>query len=201
MNDVDAVNIGNLVEIGAGFPLRGSVDALPVGEVRIIQMRNVNAENGVDWDSAAKITLPTKREPVWLRSGDIIFAARGTKNYAVALLNVPGRAVCSPHFFVLRSKGMCDPEFLAWQINQKPAQDYFKRTATGSNILNIRREALEKLRIMLPPLVQQKTIIRYFQTAMAEKRVLEALIKNRKQEIEAIAQNLMHKILENHANG
>lgn len=201
MNDVDAMKIGDLVEISAGFPLRGSVDALPMGEVSIIQMRDVSVEDGVDWDSAAKITLPTKREPVWLRSGDIIFAARGAKNYAVTLLNIPDRAVCSPHFFVLRSKGMCDPEFLAWQINQKPAQDYFKRTATGSYILNIRREALEKLRIMLPPLAQQKTIIRHFQTAMAEKRVLEALIKNRKQEIEAIAQNLIHKTPENCANG
>lgn len=156
----------------------------------MLQMRNTSFDGGVDWGSAAKVELPAKRNPNWLEDGDVIFVARGARNYAIALHSVPDKSVCSPHFFVLKVRAECNPDFLAWQINQRPAQDYLKRSATGSNVLSIRREALEKLQIALPPLDQQKTIVKYFQAATAERSAFEKLIKNRNDEIEAVAHGL-----------
>ena len=196
--DIDAINYKNLstvTAISAGFPLRGAVDALEDGDTAVVQMRNVNAATGVNWNTTSKVTLPTKRKPDWLQNGDVIFAARGAKNYAVALENVPYAAVCSPHFFILRIKNGCDPAFLAWQINQKPAQEYFKRSATGSYILNIRREVIENLKIALPSLDQQRMIVQHFQAATAEHHALEELIENRNREIEAIALGLFQNKL------
>lgn len=195
---IDAINfktVSVVASVSAGFPLRRTVDALETGDTAIVQMRNVDASAGVDWDTTSKVILPTKRKPNLLQNGDVIFAARGAKNYAVALENVPHAAVCSPHFFVLRIKNGCDPAFLAWQINQKPAQEYFKRTATGSHILNIRREVIENLKVALPSLDQQRTIVQHFQAATAERQALEELIKNRNHEIEAIALGLFRNKL------
>lgn len=189
------MRISTIASVSAGFPLRGSVDALEDGEVAVVQMRNIALGSGVVWRSTSKVTLPTKRKPDWLRDGDIIFAARGAKNYAVALDGVPRRSVCSPHFFILRVKGECDPNFLAWQINQKTAQSYFKRSATGSHIMNIRREVIEGLIVALPSLNKQKTIVQHFQAATAERHALEELIKNRNLEIEAIALGLFQNEL------
>ena len=196
--DNDAIKyeeISVIASVSAGFPLRGSVDALASGEVAVVQMRNVNSDFGVMWSATNKVELPTKRRHDWLQDGDVIFAARGAKNYAVALRDVPQKAVCSPHFFVLRAMGACDPDFLAWQINQKPAQEYFKRSATGSYIMNIRREVIEKLKIALPSLSRQRTIVKHFQAATAERQALERLVENRIHEIEAIAVGLFQNKL------
>jgi len=131
VNDNTAYIRNSLFEvaaISAGYPLRGAADELDGGDVAIIQMRNVDAENGVNWTQVQRIALPSKRSPTFLEAGDIIFTTRGTRNFALALDDIEGPAVCSPHFFVIRvlDANLIEPAFLAWQINQRPAQQYFR---------------------------------------------------------------------------
>jgi restriction endonuclease S subunit len=85
---------------------------------------------------------------------------------------------------------MLVPGILAWQINQRPAQEYFQREATGSYILNIRREVIENLSLAIPPLEQQRAIIALADAARAERGALTRLIDNRNQQLEAIALGL-----------
>ena len=146
-------SLGDVAAISAGYPLRGSVNELTSGDVAIVQMRNVDAASGINWSDVQRIALPSKRPPAVLAVGDIVFTTRGTRNFALALDTVEGQAVCSPHFFVIRvsDANRIAPAFLAWQINQRPAQEYFQREATGSHILNIRREVIENLPLALPP--------------------------------------------------
>ena len=101
-------------------------------------------------------------------------------------------AVCSPHFFVIRLTDPTAilPEFVAWQINQRPAQEYFQREATGSYILNIRREVVENLLLVIPPVDQQRAIIALARAAGIERAALSKLIDNRNHQIEAIALGL-----------
>jgi restriction endonuclease S subunit len=109
----------------------------------------------------------------------------------------PFPAVCSPHFFVLRIRGLVvEPRFLAWQINQIPAQEYLQREATGSHILNIRREVIERLEIVIPSLARQAAIVAFAEEATREKRLLSALIENRQQQMNALATGLRHSIKE-----
>lgn len=185
-------SLGDVAAISAGYPLRGSVDELTSGDVAIVQMRNVDAASGINWSDVQRIALPSKRPPAFLVTGDIIFTTRGTRNFALALDTVEGQAVCSPHFFVIRvsDANRITPAFLAWQINQRAAQEYFQREATGSHILNIRREVVEKLPVAIPPLATQLAIIELVDTADAERAALTKLIENRNQQIEAIALGL-----------
>ena len=188
-----AESLNGLASIAAGYPLRGAVDALPVGDVAVIQMGNVHPETGVDWASTQRIALPSKRSANFLASDDVIFTTRGTRNFALALGQIPGLAVCSPHFFVMRVIDPCRiiPAFLAWQINQRPAQEYLRREATGSYILNIRREVIENLPLAIPPLEPQRAIIALADAARAERGTLTRLIDNRNQQLEAIALGLV----------
>lgn len=155
-------------------------------------MRNIGNEGEIDWSSLAYVQLPSKREPALLASGDVIFTTRGTRNCALALSLIPVPAVCSPHFFVLRvrDRRRLIPEFFAWQLNQRPAQDYFRREATGSDILNITRAVMERLEIVVPPVERQLQIIAFDRAARAERHVLSQLIENRNRQIEAIAMRL-----------
>jgi hypothetical protein len=184
-----------VAEIAAGHPLRKSVDELPAGDVGVIQMRNVDPEAGIDWAGVSKVELPPARRVDFLGQGDVIFSTRGARTYAVALGEVPLPAVCSPHFFVLRLRAReIDPGFLAWQINQTTAQEYLKREATGSHILNIRREVIERLEIVVPSLARQVAIVAFAEGAAREKRQLSALIENRQHQMNALAAALHHSI-------
>ena len=182
-------SLKGVAAIAAGYPLRGAVDELESGDVAIVQMRNVDAVSGVEWAEVRRVSLPSKRPQAFLAEGDILFTTRGTRNFALALDAVEGEAVCSPHFFVIRvcDAKQIDPQFLAWQINQRAAQEYFQREATGSHILNIRREVIECLQVAVPPLATQRTIVALADAARAERAALTQLIDNRNQQLEAIA--------------
>jgi hypothetical protein len=183
--------LADVADVFAGHPLRAGVDELPPGEIGVIQMRNVHPEAGVEWASVARVELPPARRVELLGADDVIFSTRGLRNYAVALDPPPFRTVCSPHFFVIRSRGtLLHPRFLAWQINQTPAQEYLQREATGSHILNIRREVIERLEIVIPSKARQDAIVAFADAAAREKRVLTGLIENRQQQMNALAAGL-----------
>jgi len=181
--------LSDLAVISAGYPLRGAVDELSPGDVAIIQMRNVDAETGVSWNEVRRVELPSKRPTAILAAGDILFTTRGARNFALALDVVDGEAVCSPHFFVIRvsDSSRIEPKFLAWQINQRAAQEYFQREATGSHILNIRRDVIDALIVTIPPVENQRVIVALADAARAERVALTQLIDNRSQQLEAIA--------------
>lgn len=189
---VTAVPLADLARVNAGFPFRGAVDLLAPGEVAVIQMRNVEGE-AIDWPSLARVTLPTKRAPDFLAVGDVIFTTRGRRNFALALEDIPGSAVCSPHFFVLQSREPQKllPAFLAWQINQKPAQEYLQQAATGSHILNITRAAIECLPIAMPPVDVQRAILELAGAARRERDLVNALIDNRQRQLDAVAAQIL----------
>ena len=186
------VNLHDVATIFAGYPLRGSADALSVGNVSFVQIRNIAPNTGVNWNSVAKVSLLTQKFSNWLENGDILFTARGSNNYALALNKLPKKTVCAPQFFVLRikNKDLITPDFLAWQINQRPAQDYFKKTAVGSRLLNIRRPALESLKIAIPSLRKQNLIVNMWKAGIAEQKVMQHLIQTRNKQLEAIAFSL-----------
>lgn len=162
----------------------------------MVQIKNVDAETGVDWPTVARTHLTQKREPDWLKPGDVIFAARGQRNVAVCVDQPPGKAVCSPHFFLIRVKdsGMALPKFVAWQMNVPKAQQYFAESATGSYIKSIRRQVLENLPLLIPSLEKQHLLVRLAEAAQREKQILEQLIENRRQELELVAGELLEYV-------
>ncbi len=184
------VTLKKVADIAAGFPLRGSADALGEGVTPFIQMKNVDPEDGIRWHEVAHVELPSVRSPKLLSESDVIFASRGTRNYAYAVTGGPKHSACSPHFFVLspREPTRLLPEFLAWQINQKPTQDYLQRSAVGTQaIMTIRRPALEALPIVVPPLREQELIVEFWRASQKERAALTRLIQLSTQQSEAIA--------------
>jgi restriction endonuclease S subunit len=187
------IRLADTVTVTAGYPLRGSAESLGDGDVRLIQLKNTNPEGVIDWKGVTSVSLPSKREPNWLTNDDVIFSARGTRTFAYPLDDVPSKTVCAPQFFVLsvRNTKNLSPRFLAWQLNQKPAQDYFQRNATGSHILNIRRAVLEELTITVPSIKRQKMIVAFWQATRKERSLLNSLIENRNSQLEALAAGLV----------
>ena len=192
---LDSTVLVEMASISAGYPFRGKIDKLPRGDVAVIQMRNANPETGIDWSELIHVELPRSSEKAFLHSDDIILSTRGGRNFAYCIGKGRGPVVCSPHFFVIRPmRDTVLPEFLAWQINQQPAQNYLAAGATGSHILNLKRAVVERLPIVLPSFERQESIVHADKTARAERVVLNQLIQNRTKEMSALAKEVLSDI-------
>ena len=197
MNNVRAPisRLSDLADITGGFAFRSAIEALPPGDVGVLQMSNVDAFGLVDWSKTVRVRLPDERRPNFILPGDIILAARGTNNYATLIEHVEGPVVCTSQFFSIRVRRPqeVDVGFLVWQLNQRPCQDYLKREATGSYILNIRRDVLDRMPVAIPIHQKQRTIAELVRAATRERVALSKLIENRNAQLEALAINLHEK--------
>lgn len=184
--------IKNIATIKAGHSFRGAIKEDLSGDGYVVQLRNQNETGEITWDDVVRTKIPGLKKPEWLKNGDIIFSARGPRNTATAIKKIDRPTVCSPHFFVISlvAQGVL-PEFVAWQLNQMPAQNYLKASAEGSAQLSIRRAVLESTLIALPPLEKQKQIMQLVETAKKEQKLLVQLMQNRKQQLAAIASHLL----------
>lgn len=185
------VELSSCVVIQSGHPFRGSVVADSQGNAYALQMRDITPDGVISWTELTLTRVERHSKAVWLRAGDIVFVARGTRNYALCLDDVPLPAVCSPHCFLLRTRSAAVvPEFVAWQINRAPAQRYFAKHALGSDQLSIRRSVLGSLPIFIPSLLQQERIVALARATLRQKKLLEALIRNREYQLDALAFDL-----------
>ena len=185
--------LSQIADIRAGYPFRAGIEAHADGSVLAVQMRDIRPEGGMEWADVVRTEVDARSGADWLRDGDILFVAKGARYFATCLSGVPERTVSSPHLYVLRIRNPVSllPEFLAWQINQAPARQYLADAAVGTNQRSIRREALEKLPIIVPSVDRQHHILVFAGLALAERNALEKLIKNRQQQLNAIARDLL----------
>ena len=91
--------LSDVAEIYAGHPFRGAVTHSEDGDVRVLQGKDIDAAQVIVWGNVARTRIMSKKEPVWLRSGDIVFAARGARNYSVLLGDVAEKNAVLPAIF------------------------------------------------------------------------------------------------------
>lgn len=185
--------LGELAAVKAGHPFRGSIPSVPGGDIRAVQLKDISRDGLINWDSTVATRLEGWKEPDWLKSGDVLFMFRGTRTLAVYIDRVPFQAVCSPNFYLIRvADESVLPEFLAWQLNQAPAQNSLRQGAEGSAQLHIRRAVVENIELTIPPLSTQTRIVLLASSARKEAAILEKLIENRSQMLHALAQDVLH---------
>ncbi len=192
------VRLSDIADIRLGHPFRGTVKQYDKGDVHVVQVRNTEPTGEINKTTLVQTQLSTKKQPDWLKNGDVLFVAKGAKHYSALVEQVLERTVCSPHFFVVRIKAefkdMILPDFLCWQLNQQPAQRYFRATAEGSMYLSIRRQVLENVPIKVLTYEKQKQLAAMHRCAVSEQKVLHKLIENRQQQLEAIAMHALESV-------
>jgi hypothetical protein len=173
--------LGNIATIQTG------VFAKPraTGEIAYLQAKHFD-ENG---------NLISKLHPDLLNSnvsrkhlllhGDVLFAAKGHKNFATVyeLHNLP--AVASTSFFVIRLQDEnVLPGYLAWFMNQPVTQNLLKANAHGTAMASISKAVLLELEIPIPLLETQVNILKVSELRKREKQLLRQLDDFRDQQIQ-----------------
>lgn len=191
------MKLKQIATIHAGYPFRGKIPEQSGSSVLAVQMKNVSLSEGIRWPECIHTELADKREPNYLSVGNILVAARGSHNYAIqvdnGLASTGKQAVAAPHFFVvnIKTNGIL-PEFIAWLLNQTPAQRYFEQNAEGTFTKSIRRSVLEDAPVVVPPLTKQRTIVALAHTLQQEQKQMQQLIQNGERMMNAIATDLVN---------
>ena len=175
-------SLASVCEILPGYPFRGKVPEAEGSDIRVVQIKDVSVELGIRWDGCQTTTLTGKKDPGWLRPGDVLFVAKGNRNFAVNvdhnIEQASIQAVAAPVFYLLRCHTQLLPEYLAWWLNQEPSQRYFEQNAEGSQVKSIRRSVLAETPLALPALHQQAALAALQQNLRQQQQTLQQLISN-----------------------
>ena len=121
-----------------------------------------------------------------LRKGDVIFSAKGLKNFAATIKEEMLPAAASTSFFVIRLNDQnILPEFLTWFLNHPNTLRLLKAKARGTSIVSIAKSVLADLEIYVPDIEKQKLILKIHNLRNTEielKQQIEALHENQIQQ-------------------
>jgi len=197
MND----KLRNIAQVRAGFTVRKAPRNTRTQLYSVLQIRNVSEFGTLDLRKMAEMRLAEIPARFFLNKGDVLFCARGARNQAAACVVDVDRVVVGSQFFILRVAGRAVlPEYLAWYINQQPAQRYLNERTAGSHVRMILRDDLLDLPVALPPLTVQRQILELRRLQMQEQSLLSRLRQRRQDLLSALCVKAAEK-QEHHCEG
>ncbi len=181
-----------IANVRFGYQPKGRIRPTPESPFRIIQISDFDNELCLDVKHLTGFNPgQSNPEPYLVSSGNVLFLARGHKNWAVSINDNITNTVAVSYFFVLDllSDGVL-PAYLAWYLNQRPAQTYLTREARqGSHMPSISKSTFVELPVRIPSIEIQKIIVDLSQLSKTEKGLADKIAIKREELIEAITLN------------
>ena len=181
----------DISEIRAGYSFRGRIKPRSGGLYSVVQIKDLDVRSFFRPAGLLRTDLTDVKSNHFVRRHDVLFVARGERKRAVVIDEIGPNTIFGSQFFGCRSMPGIDPAFLAWFINQKPAQRYFEEHSRGSNVQIITKEVLGRLVITLPPLAIQERIAHVYRLTQEELKLVAEIQRKRSQLVEtALLQSL-----------
>ena len=168
-----------LATIRSGRLFRGKIEPDPNGAYRVIQIGDIDLAQKLSYGKLTRIDLPDIKPSQFVKKGDVLFISRGQRKQAVALTEEMNNVITTSQIFVLRPREQLVPEFLAWYLNQGPAQRYLEEHSSGTNVSLINMESFGKLQIRTPDLETQRKIVRIYELSLRESELLKKIMEKR----------------------
>lgn len=152
--------------------------AKPTGEGDIIylQVKNFDEVGQLQTTLHGDLLSTDIAEKHFLKDGDVLFAAKGAKNFAAVFENHNEPSVASTSFFVIRpTDKKLLPQYLAWVLNSHSTQTLLKAQAIGTAIPSISKQVLENLDITIPSVETQKAILQITKLRNKEKSLKQKI--------------------------
>lgn len=180
--------ITEIADIQLGYQFRKKVEPVDDGTHWVIQIRDLDANHMLHKEGLFRVRLDKLAERYMINKGDVIFLSRGHRNWAAAIVDDLQDTVAVSHFFVIKIKGApINPEYLAWYINQTPAQEYLHNIARhGTHMPLIPMSAFKELPVEVPDAATQKKIVELSRLMGREKKLLKELQEKRSFFINAV---------------
>lgn len=178
------MRLKKIADIKSGYLNRGKIEPLEDGSHYLIQARDGDAAQlTCRTDALIRFNPHLSPSDCILKSGDILFMARGSRNYAFLLSACPKPALAAASFFVIRLlSDKVLPVYVSWYLNQDIVQQYLQRySGRGVHMPVVRRSVLENVEFPLPELETQKKIAELDSLMCCEQNLLERLAAKRRE--------------------
>ena len=177
------MKLKNIAKIHSGYINRGKIDPRDDGTCLLFQAKDVDADHlSYRTDTLVRF-MPTLSGKDWfLKPGDILFMARGSRNFSILIGKLPDSVLAAACFFVVRiSNSEILPKYLSWYLNQSPVEEYLQRfSGRGVHMPVVRRAVLESIDIPFPPYNTQKKVSEINKLLQKEQALYKKLAKKRK---------------------
>jgi len=173
----------NLAEIQSGYINRGKIDPRDDGTCLLLQAKDVDADYlSYRTDALVRFTPKLSGKDWFLKSGDILFMARGAMNFSVMVDKLPEGVLAAACFFVVRiSNSEILPEYLSWYLNQSLVEEYLQRfSGRGVHMPVVRRAVLESIDIPIPLYKTQKKVSEINKLLQKEQVLYKKLAEKKK---------------------
>jgi restriction endonuclease S subunit len=176
------VNISQVLnDLFSGYSFRSKVEHDPVGDLAVIQMKDLEDNYTRIGDGCNMIDALSIPPKYLLQNGDVLFISKGANNYAVVYdLELPKAAAASAFFILRPDTTKINPNYLAWYVNQKHVQQYLKENRAGTYIPNINRDTILGIQLSLPEIGVQNLIAKINSLSKREYYLNEKLTSLRK---------------------
>jgi type I restriction enzyme M protein len=158
------VNLGELVELETGKRAKGG--ALKEGTVASVGGEHILESGEITWDNIKfipELFYDKSLTQGKIKLNDILVVKDGATTGKIALVrNLPfDKAAVNEHVFIVRSKNtqILDTQFLYYILNSSICQHQIKRRFHGV-VGGINRSDFRTIQIALPPITEQKAIVK-----------------------------------------
>jgi hypothetical protein len=200
--------VSELATVQLGYQHREKIEPASVGTHRVIQAKDVVTEGRFSefllssvgiWTGSLYMVTP--KGPAWkyqVEPGDVLFAARGSRNYGIAveprwIQPFPDSfesILAASHFYILKpSVSRVIPDYLAWCINQPETQKLLQSMATGSHMKMIPKSVFEEVLLDVPPIETQHKIVTLHFLAERERKLVNQIAERRSLIVQTVCQN------------
>lgn len=154
------------------------------GGVACLQGKDFDEFGEIDHAGLLYVSEDQCKDTDFLKPGDVLFAAKGSRNYAIMWRGEIPRAVASSTFFVIRNlHSDVFPEYLAWYLISAQTQRYLERNVKNGTVKTVSKKALENIGVQLPGRKTQDNIIKIYQLYIYHLQLANKLAIKRKSQI------------------
>lgn len=184
------IHIRDISEIQSGAYLKPAPDP----NAYYLLVNDFDNEGNILHTTKPSVVADGKAHNHFLREGDLLFAAKGNKNFCTIIQKeYEAKSIASSSFLVLRikDKSIVFPEFLCWYLNLSATLQKLSDFAVGTSMPSITKAMLEGVEINLPALDIQKKIVDVAELQKKERLLYEGITFRRKQIIDYKLKNII----------
>lgn len=170
--------LGSLTDVQMGYPFRARFEHDPIGDVTVIQMKDIDDTNLLHPETANKVCLPKGKAHHMLKPGDLVFRSRGRSNGTALVGDGIGAAVLAAPMLLIRPTAVL-PAYLCWFLNAPATQAQLASLAAGTSVQMISAEALKSLDVPVPSPERQRQIVTLATLAEREQALLQEISQAR----------------------
>lgn len=184
--------VSKIAAVQPGYLFRGRVEPDPKGTHQVIQIKDIKDPDCFTATGFDKVTPERTVEKYLVKKGDVLFVAKGSRNFAVAITEPVENTIASSNYYILKLKNNnILPEYLAWYLNQPPAQNYLKNVLRrGSGTPLIDRSGFEEMAIDVPSIDIQDKILQIHMLQKEEVNLLKKIAHKKQRLVQAVCQKM-----------